>query len=222
MKFIVDNEKKVIFGWSAKCGCSHIKKIFWYLKTNDENYEIHRKEEHGVLPDDVNHYTVIIIVRDPLERLVSGFLDKYRTWGEFRGNWRNKSITFENFVNALIANDFSQVDDHHFLPQTKENFDNDMLSKSKKVVVYDLKKIDYEFIEQLYNKKIPQTLIDFRGPHANNKTITLEKYVYALEMSEYEYFKVDTKYFYNDELTEKVREYFSKDIKFCKIFNINY
>ena len=222
MKFIVDNEKKIIFGWSAKCGCSHIKKIFWYLKTNDENHEIHRGEEYGFLPHDIDDYTVIIIVRDPLERLVSGFLDKYKTCGPFRQIWCIESITFEKFVNTLILNDFSQINAHHFLPQTKENFDNILLAKSKKIYVYDIKKIDYEFIEELYNKKIPQTLIDFRGPHANNRTITLEKNVSSLEMSEYENFKVDVKYFYNAELTKKVRRYFSKDIKFCKIFNINY
>jgi len=31
MYFLVDNDKQIIFGWSAKCGCSHIKNIFWFL-----------------------------------------------------------------------------------------------------------------------------------------------------------------------------------------------
>ena len=31
MYFIRDEIKKVVFGWSAKCGCSHIKMIYKYL-----------------------------------------------------------------------------------------------------------------------------------------------------------------------------------------------
>lgn len=33
--FLVDKDKHIIFVWSAKCGCSYIKNIFWYLKTNN-------------------------------------------------------------------------------------------------------------------------------------------------------------------------------------------
>ena len=35
MRFLVDNIRKIIFGWSAKCGCSHIKYIFWFLQNNN-------------------------------------------------------------------------------------------------------------------------------------------------------------------------------------------
>ena len=45
MLFITDEINKVIFGWSAKSGCSHIKKIFWYLKTGNENHQIHIQPE---------------------------------------------------------------------------------------------------------------------------------------------------------------------------------
>ncbi len=30
MYFIIDSKCKVIFGWSAKAGCTHIKKYFFY------------------------------------------------------------------------------------------------------------------------------------------------------------------------------------------------
>ena len=35
MFFLVDTNKKIIFGWSAKCGCSHIKTIFWFLQSDN-------------------------------------------------------------------------------------------------------------------------------------------------------------------------------------------
>ena len=35
MYFLVDNKKKIIFGWSAKCGCSHIKYIYYFLQNDN-------------------------------------------------------------------------------------------------------------------------------------------------------------------------------------------
>ena len=32
MHFFVNNDYKVIFGWSGKCGCSHLKKIYYFLR----------------------------------------------------------------------------------------------------------------------------------------------------------------------------------------------
>ena len=37
MHFLVDTNKQIIFGWSAKCGCSHIKEIYWFLQTDNLN-----------------------------------------------------------------------------------------------------------------------------------------------------------------------------------------
>jgi len=222
MKFIVDEKNKVIFGWSAKSGCTHIKRIFWYLTTNNENHAVHCPEEYGDIPNDIHNYTVILVFRNPLERLVSGYLNKYCEYGEFRKMWSSKSITFEKFVNVLIKNDFSQIEEHHFTPQTSENFNKDKLYKSKCLMVYDLNKINYEIIEKLYDKKIPKPLIDYRGPHVNNKTNNLEKNVSSLEMSEYEYYKVAVKNFYNEDLLKKVTNYYCEDFKFCRLFNIHY
>lgn len=40
MHFLVDDNNKIIIGWSPKCGCSHIKNIFWFLRDNE------RKKKH--------------------------------------------------------------------------------------------------------------------------------------------------------------------------------
>ena len=96
-----DETLKIVFGWSAKSGCSHIKKIFWYLKTNNENFKIHTKREDNGLPDDIENYTVILIIRNPYERVISGFLDKYRPKGVFRKLWKNKELSFSNFIDEF-------------------------------------------------------------------------------------------------------------------------
>ena len=78
MYFLIDYEKQIIFGWSAKCGCSHIKNIFWFLKTGKLENKIHTEKDMNKLPNYINHYTTIIITRNPYKRIISGFLDKYK------------------------------------------------------------------------------------------------------------------------------------------------
>jgi hypothetical protein len=60
MFFLVDNNNKVIFGWSAKCGCSHVKRLFWFLKNNAEDKQIHTSADMNKLPSNIEKYTTII------------------------------------------------------------------------------------------------------------------------------------------------------------------
>ena len=130
MKFIIDYNKKIIFGWSAKCGCSHIKKIYWFLQNNRIDNKIHTAIEHMRLPNNISDFILIIITRNPFERIISGFLDKYnKNKGQFRYKWKYNTLTFSNFVDELIKKNWKMVDEHHFTPQTSENFSiNTMIS----------------------------------------------------------------------------------------------
>ncbi len=47
MYFFVDYENKIIFGWSAKCGCTHIKAIIRFLINN----EIYTKDNEMTVHD---------------------------------------------------------------------------------------------------------------------------------------------------------------------------
>ena len=38
MLFFVDKKNLIIFGWSAKCGCTHIKFLYYFLQ-NDIIYK---------------------------------------------------------------------------------------------------------------------------------------------------------------------------------------
>lgn len=108
---------------------------------------------------DIENYTTIIITRNPYHRIVSGFLNKYRLGGEFRHKWPTKNITFSKFVDELIKNNYNYIEKHHFIQQTKEAYDKKILL-SKELKIYDIGNIDYEYIEKLYGKKIPEMIIN--------------------------------------------------------------
>ena len=82
MKFLISEKNKVIFGWSTKCGCSHVKRLFNYLENDIVIDKVHGLKESNIGVD-TKKYITIIFVRNPYKRLVSGFLDKYGKNGEF-------------------------------------------------------------------------------------------------------------------------------------------
>jgi hypothetical protein len=224
MFFLVDTNKKIIFGWSAKCGCSHIKTIFWFLQTDNLENVIHTIKDCNELPNDIENYTTIIFIRNPYKRIISGFLDKYRKDKEYRNLWTNSFLSFSQFVDKLINYDWETIEYHHFTPQTTENFDEKILL-SKNIKFYDIGKIDYEYIEQLYNKKIPECIINKKQGHERSLNTNVESYnnyVYDLHIDDYVDYNIDTKYFYNEEIREKVFTFYIKDFSFFKENGIDY
>ena len=222
MYFIIDNNLKIIFGWSAKCGCSHIKKIAGYLQTNNTNCIIHTTNETRPLPKNIQNYTLIIIIRNPYERIVSGFLDKYQINGECRNKWKESTITFSKFIDQLMNKNWDVIDTHHFTPQTTECFNYHLIKKSKTLKIYDICNIDYAYLEKIYNKSIPEDLIQFKGGHERKKNELFENPVYDLNMNEYVNFKVPTQYFYNELIKRKVEHFYKNDLYFFKNCNFNY
>ena len=223
MLFITDEINKVIFGWSAKSGCSHIKKIFWYLKTGNENHQIHIQPEYDIIPDDSENYTIILFVRNPYERLVSGFLDCYRKGsGGYYSKWKESTLTFSNFVEYLLKDDWDIIDRHHFTPIASEFFNENLIKNSKEYIIYDIKNIDYKKLETIYNKTIPPSLIAFKGDHIRKETELLENPVYNLDMELYFNYKVPVRFFYNKELKQKVYDYFKFDFEYLKKHGFDY
>lgn len=225
MFFLVDNERKILFGWSAKCGCSHIKSIFWYFQTGLIKNKIHTHKDRMKLPDDIENFTTIIIVRNPFHRLVSGFLNKYSLSGEYRCKWKTRTITFADFVEDLVREKWDTVDRHHFDKQTTENFDCKKILQSKIIKCYDLPSIDYGFIESLFRCKIPEEVLNRKFGHerANNtKPNWPNEYVYDVEMNEYFHYNVDYKYFYSPAIKEKLIEFYKDDFDFFNQFGITY
>ena len=223
MHFLVDKKLKIIFGWSAKCGCSHIKKIFWFLQNNKTDNKIHTNKDTSILPNDIENYTTILIIRNPYERIISGFLNKYNINGPLRNLWKSKIITFSQFTDELIKNKWEKIDKHHFTPQTTELFDKNIILKSKSLKIYDIKNIDYKYIEELYNTKIPEELLEFKGGH-ERKTFnkSFKNYIYDLDIMEYYNYNVDKKYFYNDDIKNKIYNFYINDFIFFKEYGFDY
>jgi hypothetical protein len=220
MLFSVDTENKIIFGWSAKCGFSHIINIYRFLR--DNSIDIRTNNIVNILPNDIENYTTIIITRNPYKRIISGFLDKYRIGGQYRHLWKYDDITFSIFVDELVKNNWAIIDHHHFTPQTTEGFDMKILN-SKCLKFYDIEKIDYNYIENLYNTIIPESVLHKKEGHERgNYNISIDKYVYDLNMDEYLYYNVDIKYFYNEELKNKIFEFYKNDFIFFNENGIDY
>jgi hypothetical protein len=224
MRFLVDTNKKIIFGWSAKCGCSHIKNIFWFLQSDNLENLIHTVKDDNELPNDIENYITIIIVRNPYKRLISGFIDKYRKTGEYRHLWKDSFLSFSQFVDKLINYD-NQIETHHFTPQTTEKFDKKILL-SKIIKFYDIGKIDYEYIEQLYNKKIHEYVLNKKQGHERLLNVNVDNYynnyVYDLNIDDYIDYNIDIKYFYNEDIREKVFNFYIDDFTFFKENGFDY
>lgn len=223
MFFLIDKKKRIIFGWSAKCGCSHVKNMFNFL-TNKSNTKRLHVGSYNKLPLDHYKYKIIIIIRNPYERIVSGFLNKYCSGKRKLHNISPNQLTFKKFVNELNKNGLTNIDRHHFTPQLSEAWN----SKIKIHRIYDIKKIDYAYIEKLYKTKIPQEIISFRGRHfgwhytKNNKPCTEYKYVFNLPYHKYSHTKPKTKQFYNPRLAAKVAMFYRKDFHFFKSLDFHY
>ncbi len=224
MFFLVNKDKKIIFGWSAKAGCSHVKNLFYFLENENINNKIHTNNDVCNLPHNLNDYIVILFIRNPYKRLVSGFLDKYKLNGELRNKWTKKEpLTFTNFINELITGTYKTVDKHHFTPQLSEHFNNNILNH-RKLCVFDIEKINYKFLEKIFNVMIPIEVINFRGNHIYNgiKIINYKICDYEIDIIIENHLKPSVNNFYNKELKEKVDNFYKKDFDFFKSKGFNY
>lgn len=227
MKFLVDEKKKIIFGWSPKCGCTHIKKIFLYLYKNEINLEANCHPKCAIynkkLPNNIHNYTTIIICRNPYKRLISGFLDKYNsTNGKLRHLWKHDELTFREFVKELIMKNWNVIDKHHFEPQTSDDFKEYVLN-SKELRIFDIEDINYGYIENLYDKKIPDILLNEKGVHIRKKyEINVKTSICDVNIDKYYECNVDIECFYDDHIKNVIREFYKEDFLFFNKVGINY
>lgn len=223
MHFIIDYNKKIIFGWSAKCGCSHVKRMYWFLQTGNQEHAIHiRKEYYNELPNDIENYTTILFIRNPYKRLVSGFLDKYNKKGTFRHKWKKQTLTFSEFVDNVVKCNWVEIEKHHFVPQTSEYF-NEKIHFSKELKVFNISDIDYSFIEGLYNVKIPKRVLNFKGGHERKiYEKTFEEPVYELDIDQYATCNVQVKQFFNEKIRLKVFNFYENDFSFLRKHGFNF
>jgi hypothetical protein len=227
MLFLVDRINKIIFGWSAKCGCSHVKTIFNFFENNNIN-NIHIERDYiEVLPDDIENYKTVVFIRNPYKRIVSGMLDKYKKRGQYRNTWNTKykTISFSQFVDELITYNYKIIDEHHFAPQTSIHY-TPKIFNSKTIQLFDIEHIDYTYLEQLYDKKIPDNILTKKFGHERSSIVDMNKIinnvVYDLNMDEMLDCNMDIKYFYNEEIKNKIYKFYENDFILFKEHGFDY
>ena len=90
-------------------------------------------------------------------------------------------------------------------------------------MIFDIKHINYEYIESLYNKKIPQSILDLKFGHERIKNQhSYNNFVFNLDIEQFKNYNVKNKYFYNDDLKKKIRTFYRKDFLFFKSYGFNY
>jgi hypothetical protein len=216
---MVDNENLVIFGWSAKAGCSHIKNLFYFLSRGTIDNKIHTLNDIHKLPYNLIFYRIILFIRNPYKRLISGFLNKYKINGQLRKEWDKSNIplTFSNFVDELITGKYRYVERHHFTPQLSEQCNLEILTH-KSLKLYDIENIDYKNLEKLFNRQIPKEVLEYRGIHFFKGINPVNYKVYDLQIDKIidDNLKPLTECFFNTKIKEKIDKFYKNDFLFFK------
>jgi hypothetical protein len=238
MYFLEDKKKKILFGTTAKAGCQHVRVLYSYFVLNkfDVIYEnIFNKDVTPInLPENYTDYQIIIFFRNPYERIVSAFKEKYIKNKKNKYKFKNINyldLTFSDFINDLLINHFKNIDIRHFNLQIKNDNKSidDKLIEHKNITFFDIKDIDYTFLEQMYKKQITSDVRNFKGGHTYELQLKKSQiqnefndYVYDKPAKTYIEYKLLDCYFYNNEFKKKVQAFYKKDFQFAKHFGYNY
>ena len=223
MYFLVDNQLKIIFGFSAKCGCTNVRKFFLSITKEDHILNLYKLKRYlyvgqSRLPKDISSFRIYIFIRNPYERLPSGFFNKYVEKNAFRKFWKNeKELTFKNFVNTITVEGIGkQIETHHFTPQTTEFWEDRLLENQnvKFIDIKDLKKVKEDLFNELDEKFIP-----------NKETKKITNFIenaWNIQIDELNDMSPDYKCLYNKELKEKVYNFYKKDFETFKKLGFDY
>ena len=230
MRYMIDTESRVIFIWNAKCGCTFLKKLFFaYL--GFENYA--RKNVHKLnrtkwlmspLPPDHEKYKIFLFCRNPYNRLVSGFLNKFVTDVPNYISKRIENIdefSFEDYVDFLEKNQNTElVDEHHFGKQ----IDMVEMKKMKVNFIFDIENIDRKVLDEHFKKNsdlFQCTKINWNSTKKSNKKIP---HIFQMKTKALKKMMVFPDYssFYNNKLKNKVRTIYETDFKYFEQHGFQY
>lgn len=224
----MDEHRRLVVGWSAKCGCTHLKTVLLFCLRGKFFRNPHDVKFDKPLPKSLRGWTVLIVVRSPFERLASGFLDKYRPDGQYRYLWKSKHLTFNNFVRTLAehgALTARGIEHKHFAPQLSIPLII-RLHEARTLRVCDIGAIDYQMLSNklIEGRPIPQTVLEWRGPHTRCvKKHPIRPGAYAsADVSSYDTHATSSAALYRPLLTKLVERTFSNDLAFCAFHGIRY
>jgi len=224
MLFLIDYEKKIIFGFSAKCGCTNIRKLFLSFTTNQRLLDLIKEKKqiycgHERLPKNLDNFNIFIFIRNPYSRIVSGFFNKYISTHPYRNRWnenKNGPLTFSNFINELSTHGVGKViERHHFTPQLSEHWENRLL-KTKNVFFYDINNIDYENIADKCN------ITNITKSHEYKKKQIHTKNAFNIHIDKFNNSKPLYEDMYNDKLKRAVHKFYHRDFEIFKKLGFTY
>lgn len=224
MYVIYDDENKIAIWWSAKCGCTTIKYIYYKIIKNYEhilfekdcNYDL--ESLHFVYQNfDFSklYYKNILIVRNPYLRILSTYKEKYLSK---KVDYGYNDLNFEKFIELLYDkyiiykyNKDSQILDlHHTTPQFSEEYNN--------LIDYcNLNNIQFKF-DKIY--KLEEFNIDNQKDfisNFNNCINNIETDVKQNKSNSQDFIS-----YYNERLKKYVYEIYKNDFDILKLYNINY
>ena len=237
MYYYISHKRKTIITHIAKNGCESLR----YLLLKDEGIfqeemDIWNKMSQNIIhdPHHVRYfitqkgYKLITIVRDPYRRLVSGYVDKIlgnnynylqfckQIMKFYRRDFNDKKrVTFEEFVNYIVAHKNYNTMDEHFKPQPYCYHLN--MPKNNIMKLENIKPIKEFFTEQgftqnfiNYNKEVIhhyKTRIDHNEKVFNKTADYFSQFKKTIPKYEY---------FLNEDLKEKIYTFYKRDFVIYK------
>lgn len=184
MKYLINHNERILIGWNPKCACGSTKTWFLQYIGHDYNDNVHKAVREMELPeydyDRAKDYFKVIVIRDPFERFISGYLDKvvFNTL-----EWFQKYNRLDEFVDDLVK---GKIKDAHFKLQT----------------IYLDKRLKWDCIIQVenYNEGIAKLngklKTNIKSVHlGKGKGIPLEGYNKKIKQLIYKFYKKDFDYF---------------------------
>ena len=225
MYFLKDTKQKIIFGWSGEKHCPHIKKIFYFFQNGKVDNPVHISQEYEKYDLEFDEtYHIILFISNPYERIVGCFLHHYNSPDQLfaKVQWnKGKKRTFKNVVDELSQNGVKIMNKHHFKPQLSENW-TDKIKDHEFVTIFDVENISYDFLSCLYDKKIPQELIDEKTWGERPVSDNFDFDVYNNECCDFGECRPSTKLFYTEEIKRDVTMFYAKDLEFFRNRGFSY
>ena len=232
MQFIIIHDKRLIIFWSPKCGCSTLKTILAiYFNIHDpiKYSHIHLNKELDKLIDKnednlkYKNYDLVFLIRNPYDRLASGFMNKYVSFRKIAKKPHYKSPdnckSFYDFCHILLNNP-KAINKHHFEPQTTgKGWDfYSFLGKPKIKYVFDTK--DVNEIKKLLDLSIE----DVKTNYTKKSEKSCFEKLYFLDYDDLrKREKITYSNFYNSTLKKIVYEIYKNDFDFFNnVLNMNY
>ena len=155
-----------------------------------------------------NEWTKFVIVRDPLERLLSGYLNRCLQYGKCNGSPTN-NFTF--FVERLISEGVSNI---HYKPQSTFCDLYRHFNKYTDVIVYDKNTIAEQTLQFLSKQNLSEYYYHW-GPYYNEtmfKTVLHQTAAYVDQNGNETDSKIHFyKQYYTKQLAEKLLRFYQKD-----------